>query len=206
MKKKMSRYFSIEGNIGAGKTSVLKEIAKLKPEWQIVNEPVAAFSHFMSFNPLYESYDNPQQNAAISQLHIIDSSLAHYKNFHEKTIIVSERSLLSPYMFIKANRHMGIFTDFVATYLHNYLEKNMTKDHILPNVSFFLDVPPSTCQMRTLKRDRIGEEKCSIHFYDLFHSVAHHKSFLTFIPCSTADTPFEIASRLVEKIAEEAHE
>jgi len=199
----MSRYFAIEGNIGAGKTSVLREISKLKPDWQIVNEPVSAFSHFQRYNPLCESYDDPEKNAAITQVHIIDSSLAHYRNFHGRTI-VSERSVLSPKLFIKTNRNMGIFSDFVASFLQNYLHKNLTREHILPDVIYYLDVSPGTCFERTLQRGRIGENKMSRHFYDQFHSVAKNNQdyFLTYLSCSDSDTPLQIAQKLLEKIAE----
>lgn len=195
----MTRYFAIEGNIGAGKTCILKEIQKLRPDWGIIDEPLTAFTHYSKFNPLYESYSMPEKNAAISQIHIIDSSLNHYKKNakRDKEITVSERSVLSSNLFIEVNKDMGIFSDFVATFLYNYLEKNLTEDHIIPEVTFYLDIDPMICQERTQRRNRLGENECSSKFFDQFHFVAKSEPFVH-ISCYPWSSPLEIAKELVE--------
>lgn len=67
MKEKL--YISIEGNIGAGKTTILESISNL---FYCIKEPVHLYTKFKSFNPLQIVYDGIGGSSAIAccQMHI----------------------------------------------------------------------------------------------------------------------------------------
>lgn len=166
------RYISIEGIVGSGKTTTLEGLPSVLSPSAIacLPEPVHAFAQYgNAHNPLTLSYDDPMRNAAVAQIHIMRESCKYYNEqlmdsgFTGKPIVISERSVLSPEAFIRAQWHAGVYTDFVRDFLLSELrETNATC--IKPDAIIYLDVPPAQCLYRVLERNRSGEKGCDIVF------------------------------------------
>lgn len=145
----------IDGNIGVGKSSILRHI-KDKKTLQfmracqpnvtealeqllrnvfIIEEPVSEFSTFKHFNPLCINYRNPRENAGLAQLHIMRTIFAHWeeqmtiadKMFGKEQwkLIVTERSPEAALLFLETYKKEGIHTAFAFAYLLNEWEKLM---------------------------------------------------------------------------------
>ena len=156
---------SIEGVVGAGKTVVLGRLNRFYP---CIYEPVWKYSEFGKFNPLELSYTNPEQNAAISQHHIVVESCKYYKQQIDcikksESIVFMERSVLSPERFILTGVKRGIFSDFVAEYLLKEL-KIHGSSILKPDLIIWLECPLEECDKRITRRARSGENRCTTDF------------------------------------------
>ena len=205
-----NKIVSIEGIVGAGKTTIVNILAHNKKDNKFVSilEPVEYFSSFQQrFNPLYESYVNPEKNAVCSQLHIINSLFEYYpkkfQNINNK-IIFCDRCLLSPFVFIEANYKLSIFSKFTKHFLQWYLNdklSNAQNDVYNPDLYIYLNISPELAVQRIKERNREGEIFCSESFLKVLH-----QSYINFlykqrkpccvIPVNEADTPLEIAEKV----------
>lgn len=157
-----SKYFALEGLVGCGKTTCLSHLA-YENHVCCVPEPVHLFERFQSYNPLALQYSHPLANAVAAQMHIVRMSAAYYRaqipledDLLRDKIILSERSILSPQMFIRANYAQGYFSPFTRDFLLRELE-NVSVDVRRPDAIIYLDAHPSLCIDRIQNRQRESE-------------------------------------------------
>lgn len=160
----------IEGNIGSGKSSLMRRIEPLLPSnVKILMEPVHLFSYYKGFSPLKAFYDDPKKYAFFLQNHVIDSQLKHFRQQvnlgggEEKIkLLISERTLYSPILFTNTLFKSGCLTPMEKEKLHEYSQnvihttlcnKPMGADYL-----FYLHLPPLDCIQRIRIRGRDGEE------------------------------------------------
>lgn len=210
-------YIAIEGNIGSGKTTVLKILKDTQPSLFCIEEPVSAFEQFSHHNPLKLSYENPQTNAAIAQHHIIAQACKHYGNKSllpsrlDHDCMISERSILSPLAFIQNGLLNGTFSSFVSDYLSVELVKKSMNCRP-PDFIIYLDVPANRCHFRMLNRGRESEQEgCSQEFLEKLeccykevlntHSDTS-KTRVFWLDLSGREPPIVVARRVLELIKE----
>ena len=148
-------YQATEGTVGCGKSTTLNllKLSNLKAIYY--DEPYQAFCCFLFYNPLFEVCKDMQANARFAQLHILCSSCAHYPkmNDHLKEVLISERSMISPLVFIETLFSLGTFSSFCSNYLRCKLFltsiMNRIPDHII-----FLNLNLLYCWQQTLLRNR----------------------------------------------------
>ena len=169
-------YVAIEGIVGSGKTTLCKALTQLNHKWMhVLTEPVEAFQTYKNYNPLKLAYQDPIMNAAIAQIHIIDTSHSYYSvmtqslPFHVSHLI-TERSMESPSVFIETNRRRGIHSNFVAEYLQEYWLKLNSKV-ISPDIIIYLRAREDLCLRRIAGRNREGEEYCDISLLEELNKV-----------------------------------
>ena len=201
-----SKYFALEGLVGSGKTTCLNHLA-FERDVCCVSEPVHLFEHFQSHNPLALQYSDPLTNAVAAQLHILHVSAAHYGQIPpadallQDKIILSERSIFSPKVFINANHRRGVFSDFTRDFLLGKLE-DVTVDVRKLDAIIYFDAPPYLCKERIANRKREGEESaCSQDFLD--HLVWAHLDFIEYanVPVhKICITPYSTEEQVVEEV------
>ena len=140
----------IDGNIAAGKTTVLQEIEK--KGYPVFYEP-------FQDNPWLPSYyQNPKKYALNTQLWFLSERFRQYKNadFSTRGIVFVERSMYTDrFIFVELIRRMGNL---------NYIELETYKHHFeiyknpLPELTIVLDTPPTECKERMNARGRGMEE------------------------------------------------
>ena len=167
---------AVEGNVGAGKSTLL---GKLKPYFQsdfrvkVLEEPVHIFEKFNEHNPLELMYKDPFTYASFSQLHILESVAAYYREqllecAEGVKLLLCERSLFSPIIFSKVQYRNGYFEEFVYDYLVDRARKNLTE--ILPHhifgadVVLFLSTSVENCLHHINVRCREGENNLDIAY------------------------------------------
>lgn len=157
---------SLEGIIGAGKTSVfdcLNEGNECEFFFNFIDEPVDKFSKYKHFNPLLKSYLFPTSDAAIAQIHfskvIAENFKAKYNN--SSVVNVCDRSCDSPSIFIQTYRDLGFFSNFVGDYVTELCQDIMS-DIPLPHFIVYLDIDVHKAMERIKQRNREEENFCTV--------------------------------------------
>lgn len=207
-------YFSIEGNIGSGKSTVLRSLQKANgTHVDCFPEAVKLYSSFLAcdntmFNPLQEMYADPIKSAGFAQFHILRICSDYYTLRYlesPKRVLVSERSLLSPSAFIEANFQNGYFSSFGKEYLKKELEILQCKcAGTLPDYVIFLNASPALCYERMKGRGRAEENVVPKKYLEvvgqtIFNYCAKHPS-TTFTINVEEDTSKESVLSQVQKI------
>ena len=161
-KIKTKKIYALEGNIGAGKTTILKIIGKSFKDVEFVEEPVKSWQNLGGMNLLDSFYSDPQRWGFsfefYSMLTKIQALLKAADS--DKPIIIIERSILSNKIFMDLSNELGKLDKMEYRMLINtykfYLE------NVYPQLSgiIYLDTPVNECIKRITKRNR-GEE-CNI--------------------------------------------
>ncbi len=207
-------FVALEGIVGAGKSTVLNLLDKAS--FSVCYEPVESFQSpvFEGKNLLALAYQKPHQYAFLSQLNIL---LKLAKHFHQikfiSSSVITERSCLSPLVFIEAYRKCSYITDpeyFILKELYEYL----FGDLILPHLVLFLDTPLPLSKKRIVSRNREGEVNTDLKFYsavrDSYVSLIQRiqqktQSKVVVIPeCVCMSSPSEVAL-FIDNILKEAN-
>ena len=178
------RIYSIEGNIGAGKTTILEEIESIgNPKICVVREPVDAWTSICDSsgeNILEKFYKDPNKYSFVFQILAFHTRLNTLRNAMIKhadcDIILCERSLQSDgHIFAKMLYDDGLI-DEISYRIYEKIYYAEIEQFALSGV-IYVDVPPETCAERILKRGRVGEENIKLDYLQRCHS--YHTIWLT---------------------------
>ena len=166
-------YIALEGVICAGKTSTLKWLRTLFERDNInatvIEEPVKRFSKKDGFDPLRECYADPLKSGVAAQLHILNESFDHYSSElsearkQGKDIIISERSILSPFVFTHAYFLSDFYSAFTKDYIHqqwtNKMKGKYEEMNVRPDLIIFLSPNTEDVEERIKKDLHRSEEE-----------------------------------------------
>ena len=158
-KIKTKKIYALEGNIGAGKTTIMKIIGQYFTSVEFVEEPVSQWQNLGGMNLLDAFYSDPKRWGFSFELFSMLSKIKDLLNADNsyKPVIVIERSILSNRVFMDLSHELGKLEEIEYTMLmntyHFYLQ------HVYPQLSgiIYLDTPVDECIKRITKRNR-GEE------------------------------------------------
>ena len=161
-KIKTKMIYALEGNIGAGKTTMMKIIGQYFTSVEFVEEPVSQWQNLGGMNLLDAFYSDPERWGFSFEFYSMLSKIKALLNAanSDKPVIVIERSILSNKVFMDLSHELGKLEEIEYTMLmntyHFYLQ------HVYPQLSgiIYLDTPVDECIKRITKRNR-GEE-CTI--------------------------------------------
>ena len=161
-KIKTKKIYALEGNIGAGKTTMMKIIGQYFTSVEFVEEPVSQWQNLGGMNLLDAFYSDPERWGFSFEFYSMLSKIKALLNAanSDKPVIVIERSILSNKVFMDLSHELGKIEEIEYTMLmntyHFYLQ------HVYPQLSgiIYLDTPVDECIKRITKRNR-GEE-CTI--------------------------------------------
>ena len=161
-KIKTKKIYALEGNIGAGKTTMMKIIGQYFTSVEFVEEPVSQWQNLGGMNLLDAFYSDPERWGFSFEFYSMLSKIKALLNAanSDKPVIVIERSILSNRVFMDLSHELGKLEEIEYSMLmntyHFYLQ------HVYPHLSgiIYLDTPVDECIKRITKRNR-GEE-CTI--------------------------------------------
>ena len=160
MKKPISnlkgkQIYSIEGNIGAGKTTILKIIGKTFKDVSFVEEPISKWQNLGGENLLEKFYKNPERWCYSFEFYSMLTkveALIKASNT-KKSIIIIERSLLSNKIFIDISKKL----DKLNNMEYNMLLKtwDFYIQNVYPQLSgiIYLNTPVDVCVNRIIQRN-----------------------------------------------------
>ena len=161
-KIKTKKIYALEGNIGAGKTTIMKIIGQHFTSVEFVEEPVSQWQNLGGMNLLDAFYSDPQRWGFSFEFFSMLSKIKALLNAanSDKPVIVIERSILSNKVFMDLSHELGKLEEMEYGMLLNTYDFYL--QHVYPQLSgiIYLDTPVDECIKRITKRNR-GEE-CSI--------------------------------------------
>jgi deoxyadenosine/deoxycytidine kinase len=162
------RLICIEGNIGAGKTTLTKALAELTGA-RAMFEPVEE-------NPYLEKfYADPKRYALEMQFWLMSRRFA----MHEEAIrhvwltgqsVIMDRSIYGDWVFARQNYLIGNIEEMG---FENYTthRKVMDKSLLPPHTVVWLSASPKTCQERIISRARSCEKTVSLSYLKGLHDL-----------------------------------
>ena len=161
-KIKSKKIYALEGNIGAGKSTIMKIISNQFHDVEFVEEPVNQWQNLNGCNLLNSFYSDPKRWGFsfefYSMLTKIQALLKAADS--DKPIIIIERSILSNKVFMDLSNDLGKLDKMEYAMLINTY--NFYLENVYPQIAgiIYLDTPIDECIRRITKRNR-GEE-CTI--------------------------------------------
>lgn len=151
---------SVEGNIGAGKSTILSKLAK-RPGVVVLQEDLDTWTNINGSGVnLFEAYMyNKEKYAFTFQMFNMTSTFARIELVLQQdpnTIIVMERSVLSGSLMFARTQYEAGYIDEVNW--QTYLNVLYNSPKYFPNIICVLDVDVYTCYERMRERNRKGEE------------------------------------------------
>jgi deoxyadenosine/deoxycytidine kinase len=161
---------SLEGNIGAGKSTLFNELKAVHPEWTFVDEPVDEWMTLRDSDGkslLQKFYEDRRRWAYTFQITaLLSRSKALSRAAVDSQVIITERSL-------EADRN--VFAKMLSNEGEiNQLEWNLYQawyQHVntmCPKIDAFihLDTPVTICDDRMRQRARAGENSIAVEYLD----------------------------------------
>ena len=153
------KVFSIEGNIGAGKSTILRLISASFNDVEFIEEPVKEWQNLGGENLLDAFYKDPKRWGYsfefYSMLSRIEALLKAADS--DKPIIVIERSILSNKIFIDISKEMGKLEPIEYSMLMNTYDFYIKIVYPCLAGMIYVKTPVSDCVKRIALRNR-GEE------------------------------------------------
>ena len=169
----------VEGNIGAGKSTFLKNLALHSDYFDIAQEPVDSWHKKEDGSNLLENfYKNPQRWAYTLETFAMAARLQeHVKHAKNKKPIIIERSIYSGhYCFAKNDYLAGYMTEIEWELYQQWFDTVIASFATPPKGFIYLKVAPEVALARIQKRNRVGEENITLAY--LKEIEKRHEEFL----------------------------
>jgi len=206
---------SIEGNIGSGKSTLVKKLKQANPTWFFLQEPVDVWKSVSDIdgnNILSEFYKDKKRNAYlfqnfafITRLHTLKTKLKEIKRntsiFKDNYLIV-ERSIHSDKNVFAKLLHNDKEITNLEYEIYNYWFYRLHSSALI-SAHVYLKVDPKISSKRIVKRDR-KEEKNAIPIEYLNSLHDYHEDWIDKTPIPTlivsGDNDFEKNSKIFNTI------
>lgn len=160
--------FSVEGSIGAGKTTFLRELES--KGYYVFTEPVDEWTSTMVDGvSMLETFYNDKKKYGFSfQMYVLQSRVKHLMNAlstvpDDAVVIIERCPMTDKNIFAEMMYQSGIFSDY-EYYVYNTWYSFLI-DMVPPlNGLIYLQVEPGICVDRIMKRNRDGEELIDLHY------------------------------------------
>jgi deoxyadenosine/deoxycytidine kinase len=184
----MTKVFAIEGNIAAGKSTLLDLLAQKyvvfqEPlqDWQAVSGPDGqVVNMFDIYCKDMQTYSFPFQLITLQSIvNVLRKALATGEPF-----VFVERSFLSNlHVFTKAQKSMGFINEVEWIVYHNILTSMLPKADFEFAGIIYLKTSPSKCYHRIKQRNRKEENELSIRYLTELHK--NHEKWLSEVDSRT---------------------
>jgi deoxyguanosine kinase len=163
---------SIEGNIGSGKSTILKLLEENNHDNDILflKEPVDKWSNIKDNSDitiLEHFYKDPSKYAFMFQImafatrmQILKDTIAENPNIK---VIICERSILADKEVFANMLYNDGLIDQMGITIYNTMANNYFKDYPLNGI-IYIDADPDVCTNRIKNRNRDGEDNISVEY------------------------------------------
>ncbi|MBA3752356.1 deoxynucleoside kinase [Candidatus Dependentiae bacterium] len=173
------KYFVVEGNIGAGKSTFLKVIQNFLNA-QVVMEPHEKWQNVGGHNLLDNFYADPERWSYTFQMYAFITRTMERKNAalrNSKPFQILERSVYSDrYCFAQNCYELNVMSELEWNLYKECYDWLIDSYTVKPNGFIYLQTDPEVCYKRLLKRNRFEEAGVSLDYLQRVHDK--HESWL----------------------------
>lgn len=188
----------LEGNIGCGKSTILKSISKLG-NIEVFPEPVEKWMNCSGINLLKLCYEDPKKYGYNFQNYVFKTMRENHLKTTEKPIKMMERSLFSAgEIFTKNLFEEGSITEDQYEDLLQTYKRMIANDKIQPDVIIYIKTSPEVAFSRITSRRRPEEKNIDLNFIRSIHNL-----YETFIKNTKIDTIIIDGNRSLLEVLEE---
>ncbi len=201
------KLYTVDGNIGSGKSTFLSHIAKTYSHIITIQEPVNEWFHIKNEHgvSLFEMfYQNPERYSYLFQMHVLNSRFMKIKTqidlykHREDVIILSERSIFTDlHIFVSALQDTKQFSKLEYDVFLNWFDTLVQLSDIKIEGMIYIRTNPNNCHSRIQQRSRQGENVIDFTYLQLLHEK--HEKWLNNSDIQTltinGDNTFDIIIR-----------
>ena len=166
---------SIEGNIGAGKSTLFNQLRLSHPEWNFIEEPVDFWATLKNDKgqSLFELYYHSQERwsytfqncAVLSRYQYIEETIAKKKAVSSgRQVYITERCLDTDHNVFARMLHDDGKMDSLEYALYERWIQQLKKSSTPLSGIIYLDTPADVCADRIRGRNREGEEGIPLQY------------------------------------------
>jgi deoxyadenosine/deoxycytidine kinase len=192
---------ALEGNIGVGKSTLLRELVKILPDVTTFPEPVEAWTNDPTGTNFLDLYYQDQRRWGFTFQTVVMSTFVKRARVPVSTkFAVYERSSRSSHMFRNVMLQQNILTIGEESAL-TLLEAQM--DCPKPDLYLYLKASPSYCLGRIMLRARPEERDVDMNVLEQLHQ--QHESWIAcgsepFVTIDARKSPEKIAQMVCEQL------
>lgn len=190
---KKNKWYIIEGNIGCGKTTLIRNLKKLD-NVEVIEEPVSEWVKIKDENDeniLGLFYKETKKYAYLFQTIVFKSRIMSLDKLQEKPYRFSERSIWTDkFVFAKNCYEMGLMNTIEKRTYDNWAEWLENKMYSKPDGIIYLRAEPEVCNSRMKKRDRKEESGVSLDYLKKIHDK--HEEWLNNGFCDYTGIPIYV--------------
>jgi deoxyadenosine/deoxycytidine kinase len=166
----MAQLIIIEGNIGAGKSTLTDRLAE-QLGGIAVYEPVESNPYLADF------YKDPKKYALEMQFWLMSKRYqlhldAIEKVWREGKTVIMDRSIYGDYIFAKAHQVLGNISDIgFANYMA--MRNTMERTLLIPQLTIYLNVSVDNCLNRINERNRGCESGITKEYLEILEKIYH---------------------------------
>lgn len=182
---KTSITVAVEGNIGSGKTSLLKYF-KQNPLVEVVEEPVKRWQDVDGANTLDLMYSDPKRWSYLFETYVLLTMMEIHHRPQTSPVRLLERSAYSArFCFVENLHRSGVLSTVEYKIFQEWFEYLMSHEKPQIDLIVYLRTSPEKCMERIKKRSRNEETSVTM---DLLNSL-HEKYEDWLIKKSKVDVP-----------------
>lgn len=172
--KKTTKYnVIIEGNIGAGKSTILKFFEKIgPPKVQTIGEPLDKWSNFHGANLLELMYSDVTSWIFPFQVYSILTMIKNHAKQVDENVKIMERSIYSAmYCFIEMHRQLKNLDSIKYKILKKWFYHCLKTTKIDVDLIIYLRTTPDVLVERIKRRNRPEEQNMDVKHLKVLHKL-----------------------------------
>jgi len=168
--------FFIEGNIGAGKSTLIKILQKHLPSLVLTLEPCDEWQHVKGHNFLYTFYNDPARWACLFQIYASMTRIRKQQkeSLRADKLQIMERSWFSDRYCFAQMLHAGGKINDLEWAVYEQMWDWYMRNSDLPRGFIYLRVQPEDCFKRLQERNRSEEAGVPLAYLQQLH-VCHEQ-------------------------------
>jgi len=160
---------AIEGNIGSGKTSLLKYF-KQNSLVEVIEEPVKKWQNVSGANTLDLMYSDPKRWSYLFESYVLLTMMEIHHRPQTSPVRLIERSAYSAsFCFVENLHRSGTLSTVEYTVFQEWFEYLMSHEKPQVDLIVYLRTSPEKCMERIKKRSRNEETSVSMELLNSLH-------------------------------------
>uniref|UniRef100_X1YYT3 Deoxynucleoside kinase domain-containing protein n=1 Tax=Capitella teleta TaxID=283909 RepID=X1YYT3_CAPTE len=192
---------AVEGNIGSGKTSLLKHFETCE-QAKVYKEPTDRWRNIQGHNALALMYEDPERWSLTFQTYVQLTMLQTHLAKQEQAVKLMERSIHSAkYCFVENLHKGGVMPELEYIVLTRWFDHIIQNEDCSPDLIVYLQTNPEVLHERIRKRCRKEESGIPMDYLQDLHNLhedwlIHQTHFSVPCPVLVLDANLELQDML----------